>query len=59
MSAQIKTYAMIETSGTVQNIVLWDGETEYDVAPLVLVQSDTAQIGDVYDGANFTTPSSP
>jgi hypothetical protein len=57
----IKTYALIDSTGTVVNLPLWDGVTEYQPTdesgvPYVLVQSDTAQIGDVYDGTNFTSP---
>jgi hypothetical protein len=64
MSAEIKTYAMIDSTGTVQNVCLWDGVAEYvptDDAGVayLLVQSDTAQVGDHYDGSNFTTAAPP
>lgn len=48
-------YALVK-DGIVINAVEWDGETEY--APDgELVASDTAQIGDAYDGSVFTPPS--
>ncbi len=56
MSADIKTYAMLDSTHTVINLCLWDGITDFNPPGMTLVQSDTAQIGDVYDGTNFTPP---
>jgi hypothetical protein len=59
MSAQIQTYAMVDATQTVVNVCLWDGVTEFAPAGVTLVQSDTAKVGDTYDGTNFTTPPPP
>lgn len=48
-------YAVIDKNGIVQNIIIYDGVSPYNPgAGLTLVQSDTAGIGDTYDGVNFT-----
>ena len=53
-------YAVIK-DGVVINRIEWDGATEYNPENshgegAYLVQSDTADIGDLYDGENFTKP---
>ncbi len=42
-------------SGTVTDIVIWDGAVPID-PPITdtLIESDTAQIGDTWDGEKFT-----
>jgi hypothetical protein len=52
-------YAMVNADNVVINVIMWDGESPY-TPPLgcFLVQSDTANIGDIYDPNNgtFTPP---
>jgi hypothetical protein len=50
-------YATVDSSNTVVNVILWDGVTPYDPGDgFILIQSDNAQIGDVWDGQKFNTP---
>jgi hypothetical protein len=52
-----QTYAVVDESGLVTNLVLWDGETPYDLSPnsLVLTNEDpAAQIGGSYADGVFT-----
>lgn len=52
-------YAIVENS-VVTNVMEWDGESKW--APpegSTLVQSDTAGVGDTYDGTTFTRPTPP
>lgn len=52
-----KNYAVVDATGNVVLVVVWDGETPYDPSPgFRLVQSDVACAGWIYDGANFTNP---
>ena len=50
-------YAILE-SGVVTNVAEWDGVTPWGPGDQA-VQSDTAGIGDVYDGIVFTVPVVP
>jgi hypothetical protein len=53
----IQTYAIIDATGLVTNLVLWDGETPYDVSPNILVATNAdplAQIGGSYANGVFT-----
>ncbi len=47
-------HVQIDSTGTVTDIVIWDGVLPYDASPDTLVESDTAQIGDTWDGEKFT-----
>ena len=52
-----KNYAMvIQATGVVDNVCLWDGVTPFNPPGVILVQSDTANRGDIYDGTNFNPP---
>ena len=53
-------YAVVK-NGTVENIVVWDGETEFFVDGATLVVADSnARIGGTYDGAfHFVEPTPP
>jgi hypothetical protein len=58
----LQLYAIVDPSGNVDNLVLWDGVTLYSVAPntLVLAQGNAAaQIGGTYLGGVFTPPAVP
>jgi hypothetical protein len=48
-------HVQIDSTGTVSDIVIWDGMTAID-PPITdtLIESDTAQIGDTWDGSKFT-----
>jgi hypothetical protein len=48
----IQRYALVN-AGLVTNVVLWDGVSAYSPGGL-LVQSNTANVGDSYDGTTFT-----
>ena len=51
-------YAVIDSSGNVVNVIVWDGITPYNPgAGLTLVQSDTAARGDTYLEGVFSAPS--
>lgn len=52
-------YAVVNDN-VVINVIVWNGITPY-AAPegCALIQSDTAAIGDLYDGAVFTKPAPP
>lgn len=55
----IQTYAVVNISGLVTNLVAWDGEAHYDVSPstLVLTNGDAkAQTGGTYSAGVFTPP---
>lgn len=53
----MSNYAIINSSNIVENIIVWDGQTDYTPPNnKTLVQSDTAKIGDTWDGENFITP---
>jgi hypothetical protein len=58
----LQTYAIVNPSNIVINMVVWDGTSTYNVAPntLVLAQGNAnAQIGGTYIGGVFTPPSAP
>lgn len=49
-------YAIVR-DGTTENVVVWDGESEWSAPEgTLLVQSDEAAPGDIYDGKTFTRP---
>lgn len=53
-------YAMINSENFVVNVIAWDSVTSYTPPEgNILVKSDTANIGDIYDPSNgiFTPPS--
>lgn len=55
-------FAIIETSsGSVVNVVEWDGDTEAWQPPegCEAIQSDTARIGDTWNGEHFISPPEP
>ncbi len=59
MSEQLRRYAVVR-DGVVENVVLWDGESDW--APpegSTLVEDIAAGPGDVYDGGNFHRPAPP
>ena len=53
-------YAVVK-DGTVENIVIWDGEAEFSIDGATLVVADSnARIGGTYDGAfHFVEPPIP
>ncbi len=54
--AEVKRYALIE-NGLVINIILWDGEAEYNPGDnIVIIQNDLAEIGDFYSDGVFSKP---
>ena len=57
MNGDNMIYAVVK-DGVVINRIIWDGVTQYTYPEdgCSLVQSDTADIGDLYDGENFTKP---
>ena len=48
-------YAII-TDGTVENVIEWDGQTDYTTSGDLIQLNDeqTVSPGDTYDGATFT-----
>lgn len=49
-------YAVVR-DGVVENVVMWDDESEWDPPEgTVLVKSDDASPADLYDGKAFTRP---
>ena len=50
-------YAIVQ-GGVVVNIVMWSGDTNEWTPPpgTIAVQSDTACVGDSWDGSVFSTP---
>lgn len=55
----MKSYALVK-NGVVENVVAWDGQTEYDPGPdYTLVETSEASIGCLYDGVSFTSPPVP
>lgn len=54
-------YAVIsETSGEVVNVIVWDGETQFDLEKgMVLVSTDVAGPGWSYVGGEFLAPPEP
>jgi len=55
----ISRYAVVE-NGTVSNVVLWDGETDWappiGAASVALADTDAISIGWTYDGKQFAAP---
>jgi hypothetical protein len=52
-------YAVVSPSGSVLNLVTWDGQTTYNVAPNTLVAATgqpNAEIGGTYLNGVFTAP---
>ena len=50
-------YAIVNSDNIVENIIVWDGENEYSPPKnTTLIQSETAKIGDTWDGVSFITP---
>jgi hypothetical protein len=50
----IQRYALVDSTGVVQNIILWDGSSPLTLASGVAsVQSDVANIGDTYNSGAF------
>lgn len=54
-------YAVVNKSGVVENIVLWDGVTEFSVPDCALIEATAdARIGGTYDGSfHFVEPDPP
>jgi hypothetical protein len=55
----LQPYAVIDPSGNVLNVVLWDNVSTYNVAPNILVSAlnqPNAQTGGTYSGGVFTAP---
>jgi hypothetical protein len=56
------TYAIVNGSGQVINMVTWDGVTPYNVSPNTLVLATgnpNAQVGGTFSGGVFTPPAAP
>lgn len=53
-------YAVI-SNGTVENVIEWDGETDYTTSGNLIQIDDeqTVSPGDTYDGATFTRVETP
>ena len=51
-------YAIVE-SGTVTNIVEWDGTTSHPDSSKWILADDNAYVGGTYDGTNFSAPTPP
>ena len=51
-------YAVVE-SGTVTNIIKWDGSASHPDSSKLVLADDNAQIGGTYDGSTFTAPTPP
>ena len=52
-------YAVVK-NGVVENVVVWDGETEFSVDGATLILDDNARIGGTYDGTfHFVEPTPP
>lgn len=55
----MKNYALVK-NGIVENVVAWDGVSEYDPGPeYTLVETAEAAIGWTYDGNAFVPPAPP
>jgi hypothetical protein len=56
----INRYAIVE-DGTVVNVALWDGTTEWDgnEGAVLLPENSPVDLGYTYDGLNFTAPPPP
>lgn len=52
------TYALVDSSGVVVNLIVYDGKAEYALPTgMTLVADDgTAQIGGTWDGTKFNAP---
>ena len=51
-------YAIVE-SGTVTNIIEWDGSASHPDSSSWILCNDDARIGGTYDGSSFTAPTPP
>ena len=51
-------YAIVE-SGTVTNIVEWDGSASHPDSSKWILADDNAYVGGTYDGTNFSAPTPP
>jgi hypothetical protein len=56
-------YALVDTSGIVQNVVVWDGVTPWSpgtgLTPIPAPDGAGAVIGATWDGEKFTAPPDP
>ena len=54
-------YAVVNKNGVVENMVVWDGVTEFSVADSELIEATAdARIGGTYDGTfHFVEPTPP
>lgn len=49
------TYAIVNSSGEIVNIILWDGQSDWTPPPdCQAIQSDAAQIGGTYLNGVFS-----
>ena len=51
-------YAIVE-SGTVTNIIEWDGSAPNPDSSKSILADDKAHVGGTYDGTNFSAPTPP
>jgi hypothetical protein len=51
-----KRYALVDDTGRVMGICHWDGHTKLDFPGLILVRSDSAQVGWMYFDLEFKKP---
>jgi hypothetical protein len=48
-------HVQIDSTHTVNDVVIWDGQVPIEPPPTgTLIESDTAQLGDTWDGEKFT-----
>lgn len=60
MMSEVINYAVVDESGEVINLILWDGESEFDAGEsLALYPAGDAQIGWTYANGDFTAPPAP
>lgn len=56
----MQTYALVDASGNIDNVVIWDGQAAYeppaDVTAVVVPPGETAFIGGSYTNAVFSPP---
>jgi hypothetical protein len=55
----IHRYAQVNADGLVVNMVLWDGETQFDSEFLLVKAPDEANIGWGWDGNDWVIPEPP
>ena len=51
-------YAIVE-SGTVTNVIEWDGSASHPDSSKWILADDNAYVGGTYDGTNFSAPTPP